>query len=134
MTDLLRRAATYYDASYPPDVLGGGGGGPRDPHISALTPNTAVEGAGATLVTVDGSAFDADAEVEADGAALATTVVSGTQLTASYDVGAAGVVMFSVRNVATTAESNSVPFTVTAAQEAPEEGETEPPPDDAPDD
>ncbi len=130
MTDLLRRAAAYYDASYPPDVLGGGGGGggPPDPHITSLAPNTAVEDDGATTVVVHGTNFDVDAEVEADGAALATTYTGPTQVSASYVVAAPGVVMFSVRNVATTAESNSVAFTVTAALE--EDAEESAPPDE----
>ena len=42
MTDTLcrlRTAAGYYDASYPPDILGGGGGGPVNaPTITGMQP------------------------------------------------------------------------------------------------
>ena len=111
MTDTLsglHQRLMYYDQSYPPEVLGGG------PRITTLTPNTMAAGSGPTVITVDGRGFDADAVVEADGAALVTTRVSPNRLTAPFSPTVAGDVAFSVRNVGTADESNDVTFTVTA--------------------
>ena len=111
MTDTLsglHRILTYYDGSYPPDVLGGGSG----PKITALAPNTAVAGSPPLTVTVTGSGFDPDAVIEAGGSALTTTVVNSSELTATFDPTTAGAVVFTVRNVGSTAESNNMTFTV----------------------
>lgn len=134
MTDLLRRAAAYYDASYPPDILGGGGGpgGPSDPHITSLAPNTAEEDTGTVTVNVNGRDFGVASQAEVDGAAQATTFVNSGHVTFGFDTTAgAGTYNVSVRNV-DDAESNDVAFTVTAAAEEPEA----PPPeeDEAPED
>lgn len=109
-----RMLTTYYDASYPPSLFPGAG--PSDPNIATLTPNTGVDGAPAT-VTIDGTHFDPDAQVEVDGIAQATTFVSATKLTASYTpaIGGAASVIFTVRNVGTGMESNDKTFLVTAA-------------------
>lgn len=89
-----------------------------DPQITSLSPNMAVAGT-PTSVTVNGSNFDPDAQVEVNGTAQTTTFVSASRLTANYTPVAAGTVQFSVRNMATTAESNNMLFTVTAPPPAP---------------
>lgn len=122
----LRTAASIYDASYPPDVLNGA----PDPHITTLTPNTIAAGAPATTVTVTGTNFEATSVVEVDGIAQATTFVSPTSLTISYDPVNAGTEQFTVRNTSGK-ESNSVPFTVGAltafaAEPEPEQPDPDP--------
>jgi IPT/TIG domain len=102
--------AEYWDQSYPPSVLHPG---PPDPRITTLVPNTGSAAAGAILVTVNGSNFEADSVIEIAQQAKATTFVSPTVLTTSYDPTVAGTVQFTVRNVSGQ-ESNSVPFTVAA--------------------
>jgi hypothetical protein len=114
MTDIsaqLRRAAEVYDASYPPELWGGGSA--PDPHIDSLVPATASAAAGPATVTVNGSNFEATSDVEINGAAQATTFVSSTVVTVSYDPSTAGTVQFTVRNDSGK-ESNSVPFIVAA--------------------
>lgn len=106
---LLRRVLDTYDASYPPDILGGG----PDPSITTLTPSTVSAAAGPTTVTVAGTNFAAGSVVEINQAAQATTFVSATSLTVSYDPSVAGTVQFTVRNP-NDEESNSVPFVVGA--------------------
>ena len=131
MTDTAR----YYEESYPPSLWGGGGGGPVDPHINSLTPATASAAGGAVTVTVAGSNFEAGSVVEIDHVAQATTFVSATSLTVSYDPAAAGTVQFTVRNV-NDEESNSVPFIATALaddEEPPPEPEGEETPASEPD-
>jgi hypothetical protein len=111
----------YYDQSYPPSVYSGGGGGVPDPSITSLAPNTAVAGSGPVTVTVTGTLFQSDSVVEVDQVAKATTFVSATSLTASYDPLVAGDHLFTVRNGGSGGEeSNPSTFTVTVAQE-PEE-------------
>lgn len=66
------------------------------PSISSVTPNPVT--AGSFTLTVTGSGFQSGAVVKLNGAALATTVVSASQLTASGS---------------TSTVSNSVPVTVT---------------------
>jgi hypothetical protein len=115
MTDIstqLRRAATIYADSYPPEVLGGGVGAP-DPHIDSLVPATASAAAGPATVTVNGFNFEATSDVEINGATQATTFVSPTVVTVSYDPSTAGTVQFTVRNDSGK-ESNSVPFVIAA--------------------
>jgi hypothetical protein len=110
----------YYDASYPPSILG------ADPHISTLTPNTVAASAGPVTVTVTGTNFSAASVVEVNQAAQVTAYVSPTVLTISYDPTVAATVMFTVRDGAQ--ESNSVPFVVTAGElelEAEAEGEVD---------
>jgi hypothetical protein len=117
--------ANYYDESYPPSLWGGGGGGPLDPQITTLAPNTGSAAAGPITVTVTGSNFESGSVIEIDQVAQATTFVSATSLTTSYDPTVAGTVLFTVRNV-NDEESNSVPFIVGAA------AEEEPPPEEPP--
>ena len=121
MTDLAR----YYDESYPPSLWGGGTPGVPDPHIDSLAPNSGSAAAGPIAVTVTGTNFEAGSVVEVDQAALATTFVSATSLTTSYDPATVGTKLFTVRNP-NEEESNSVPFTVAAeVEEEPEVEETE---------
>lgn len=110
MTDLRE----YYNESYPPSVYEGGGTppGPPDPFIASLAPNTGSAAAGPITVTVTGTDFDATSVVEIDQVAQATTFVSATSLTVSYDPTVTGVFGFTVRR--DPEESNTVPFTVTA--------------------
>jgi len=103
----------YYEQSYPPSVFAGGGGGLIDPHIDSLAPTTGVAGAEVTLV-VTGVRFDAGAVVEVDQVAVPTVVDSPTQVTATFTPASAGAKTVTVRN-ANDQESNSAPFTVTAA-------------------
>ncbi len=51
--------------------------------ISALTPASVPAGAGDTIVTIAGSGFTAGATAQLNGAALATSVISGTELRAT---------------------------------------------------
>ena len=99
----------YYEQSYPPSLWGGG----VDPDITSLVPATGSAAAGPITVHVHGAGFVSGSVVEADGAALPTTYVSATELTAPFDPAAAGTVMFTVRNPSAK-ESNSQPFTVGA--------------------
>jgi hypothetical protein len=100
--------AGYYEASYPMARLLA-----PDPHITTLVPNTGSAAAGAILVTVNGTDFEATSVIEIAQQARPTTFVSATQLTTSYDPTVPGTVQFTVRN-ANGEESNSVPFTVGA--------------------
>ena len=102
----------YYDGSYTREILNLPPLIP-DPHIDTLTPATGSAAAGPIAVQVDGSNFEDGATVEVDQVAKATTFVSATRLTTSFDPTAAGTALFTVRNV-NDEESNSVPFTVAA--------------------
>jgi len=102
----------YYDGSYTREILGLPPLVP-DPHIDSLTPSSGSAAAGAIAVQVDGSNFEAGSVVEIDQVLNASTYVSATRLTTSFDPTAAGVVLFTVRNP-NDEESNSVPFTVAA--------------------
>jgi hypothetical protein len=131
MSDIMRRAQAYYDASYPPWIHEGTPGGPT---ITLLSPNVGVTGTQVT-VEVDGTGFVAGSTVEVNGAALTTVFVSATELTADYTPATPGTKQFTVRNP-DDSESNDAVFVVTdepptvAAQEEtqPEPPPTEPPP------
>lgn len=83
-----------------------------DPHIDSITPTTVATGAARTI-TVHGSDFQPDADVEFNQVAGTTVFISSTELTGTFTPSAAGTVQVSVRNDALAAESNSVPLTVT---------------------
>ena len=51
------------------------------PTVASVSPSFATVGSGATTLTVNGSNFDANAMVNFNGMARATTYVSSTQLT-----------------------------------------------------
>jgi hypothetical protein len=79
-------------------ILGCGGGGSSQPPnptptLSALTPNSAVAGSAVLKVTASGTGFVSTSVLQWNGAALATTYVSSTSLTAQIpasDLTAAG--------------------------------------------
>lgn len=99
--------------SYPPSLWGGGA--VVDPSITTLVPNTGTVGTLAT-VQVNGSDFAADSVVEVDQVPATSTVfVSSSRLTATFTPASAGTVQVTVRN-ANDEESNSVAFTVSAAE------------------
>jgi hypothetical protein len=73
-------------------------------------------------VTLTGTNYLADSVIEINQIAVATTFVSATSLTTSYDPLVAGAKTFTVRNGGSGGEeSNPSTFTVTGAQEEPEE-------------
>jgi hypothetical protein len=51
--------------------------------LTSLVPNTAIQGAAAKSIQINGSGFLADSVVQADGVTIASTFVSATQLTAT---------------------------------------------------
>jgi hypothetical protein len=111
MSDLstrVRQVMSVYDASYPPSILN-----LVDPAIVSLSPTTLSAAGGPGTITVTGTNFEFGSTVEINQAAQATTYVSPTVLTVSYNPSVAGTVMFTVRNL-NNEESNSVPFTVAA--------------------
>jgi hypothetical protein len=86
-------------------------GGSAAPVLTSLTPATAVMGAAPFTVQVAGTGFVAADVVTWNGAAVATTFVSATELTAAIDtVAAAGDIAVTV------GASNALTFTVTAAR------------------
>lgn len=109
---------------YPTDGQGpwlpaGGTHTEPNPDINSLQPNTGSAAAGPIKVIVHGFAFTASSVVEIDGVAQTTTFVSPTQLSVNYDPATTGVKNFTVRDGL--GESNSLPFTVAAIGEDPEE-------------
>lgn len=87
-----------------------------DPHITSLSPSTLPVTASATTITVTGLNFVSGSEIEINHVARATTFVSATSLTTSWDPTVAGTMEFTVRNP-NEEESNSVNFIVTAGLE-----------------
>ncbi|MBC8160988.1 MAG: IPT/TIG domain-containing protein [Roseiflexaceae bacterium] len=87
------------------------------PQIGSLTPAGAPAGSGDTLVTITGSSFAPGAVALLNGVALATTVISGTQLHATIPVAtlaAAGTLNLTVANPGlTAAPSQASPFSIT---------------------
>jgi uncharacterized protein (TIGR03437 family) len=87
------------------------------PGLTSLSPSTAVAGAGAFTMTVNGSGFVSGSVVQWNGAALTTTFVSATQLTAAVpasDIASIGVEQVSVINPGGGA-SNALSFTIQAS-------------------
>jgi hypothetical protein len=86
----------------------GGGGSPQTPQnpvptVSGLTPNSATAGSAALTVTASGSGFIPASIIEWNGAALGTTHVSSTSLTAQVpasDLSSAGTATVAVQNPA----------------------------------
>jgi hypothetical protein len=86
-------------------------GGSAAPVLTTLTPATAIVGAAPFTVQVAGTGFVAADVVTWNGAAVPTTFVSATELTAAIDaVAAAGDIAVTV------GASNALTFTVTAAR------------------
>ena len=106
---------------YPPTGLpwgqpgwGNPGGTANDPHITSITPATLAAPAAATVMTVTGTQYVSGSVIEIDNVAVATTFVSATSLTTSWDPTVAKAYIFTVRNP-NEEESNSFSYTVTAA-------------------
>lgn len=106
-------------AVHGPTMLGPGGGGGTpppvgtNPAIASISPTSVVAGALATI-TVTGTDFQPDADVEFDQVAGTTTYTSATSLTGAFTPAAAGTVQVTVRNDSLAAESNNMALTVTA--------------------
>ena len=87
------------------------------PQLSAVAPASAPTGAGDTVVTINGSGFAAGATARLNGVALATTVISGTQLQATIpaaNLALAGAFSLTAANPGLeAAPSNALPFSVT---------------------
>ncbi len=86
------------------------------PSVSSLSPASATAGGPGFSLTVNGSGFLPASAVEWNGASLATSYVSATQLSASVGatlIGSAGTASVSVSSSGTT--SNAVLFTINAA-------------------
>jgi Abnormal spindle-like microcephaly-assoc'd, ASPM-SPD-2-Hydin/Beta-propeller repeat len=88
------------------------------PILSTISPTSAVAGAAAFSLTVNGSGFVAGSQVQWNGAPLTTTYVNGTQLTATVtaaSIAAAGEAQVTVANPAPGGgTSASVAFTIAA--------------------
>ncbi|HEU5014949.1 MAG TPA: IPT/TIG domain-containing protein, partial [Roseiflexaceae bacterium] len=85
--------------------------------ISDVTPPSTPVGSGDTAITVNGSGFAAGATVQFNGTALATTVISATQLQATIpaaSLATAGMVNITAVNPGLeAAPSNALPFSAT---------------------
>jgi hypothetical protein len=71
---------------------------PAAPVLSSISPTTVAAAAGAGTVTMTGTGFRDGAVIRIDGREVATTFVSATSLTTSYDPTTAGTRQFTVRN------------------------------------
>lgn len=110
-------------------IAGCNGGGGQDvappvaPSVTTLTPSSVAAGTGAFTLTVHGSNFLSASAVHWNGAALTTTYVGSSQLTALAPaslVASAGEASITVTNSTTaTGTSNAVSFTVSAPPTAP---------------
>jgi hypothetical protein len=89
------------------------------PVLTSITPAQVVAGAAAFTVTLNGSGFVAGSVVDWNGTALATTVVSGTQLTATVpasDIATAGTAQITVTSPTPGGGTSSAQtFTIQAA-------------------
>jgi Abnormal spindle-like microcephaly-assoc'd, ASPM-SPD-2-Hydin len=89
------------------------------PTVSAISPTSAVAGAAAFPLTINGSGFIASSVVDWNGTPLTTNYVSGTQLSATVpatDVATAGGALVSVQNPAPGGGASSdIGFTIAAA-------------------
>lgn len=86
------------------------------PTIASVTPNSAIAGAGATPITVTGTNFVANSEIQINGVGIATTYVNSTTLTATIpapNLANAAVLNISVFNpLPAGGTSGTLPFTV----------------------
>jgi uncharacterized delta-60 repeat protein len=92
------------------------------PTIASLAPNTAVAGSGDFTLVVNGTGFVANSLVNFNGAWLATTYGSATQLTAQVPaaaISAAGTYDVTVANPGAAQGGTSTPVTFTVATPAP---------------
>ena len=85
------------------------------PSVASLTPVAAIYGSSSTLITVNGAGFTPQSVIEAGGTALATTVVSDSELTANLPAAALATVAVTQVQVSTPAPgggtSSPLPFT-----------------------
>ena len=99
---------------------GGGGGSTQNPvpTLSGVTPNAVPAGSAAVTVTASGSGFISTSVIDWNGAALATTYLSSTSLTAQVpasDLGSAGAATVAVKNPAPGGGTSSgMTFTINA--------------------
>jgi hypothetical protein len=87
------------------------------PAIASLSPSFTIAGGGPFTLTVNGSGFASTSVVQWNGAALATTYVSATQLTATTttaDLASPGTALITVYTAPGGGTSNSSTFTVIA--------------------
>jgi hypothetical protein len=101
----------------PLTVSGGSGTVGKPPTLTSLSPNSGYSGSAAFTLTANGTGFASGSQVVWNGTALATTVVSSTQATAS--VAATFLTQVGTENVAVlnsdSTISNTLPFTLKAA-------------------
>jgi IPT/TIG domain len=108
----------YYDASYPPEVYGGGGTPAVAPTLTWIEPASGALISTPITLTITGTGFKPDVVVKAGGVALPTTFVSATSATATYTTPAtAQTVLINVTNVADNKSSSALQFIVSATQE-----------------
>ena len=103
-------------ANEPMTPGGGGGTPPPDPApvLTTLTPATGSAAAGPITVTLTGTGFIAESVALVNSSPVATTYVSATELTVTYDPATEGDKTVSVRNGAAGAPtSGTLTFTVT---------------------
>src|SRR5882757_10052653 len=84
------------------------------PNISSISPNSCLAGSPQFTLTVNGSGFDNTSKVQWNGAALSTSFISSTQLTAivpAANVAVAGTANVTVKN-SSGPVSNTVIFTI----------------------
>jgi hypothetical protein len=121
-------AASYYDASIPPDLLGP----PEAPVLDALDPDTITVGPPPTPLVITGSNFNANSKVWADEEAQLTTFVSDTELTYNAEADREGTQTITVRHGGLS--SDAIELTVAADEgRSVESPAPEPDPDDEPD-
>ncbi len=98
---------------------------PPPPVLTSLSPSTVIVGGAAFTMTLNGTNFGPNpaVEININGTAIPTTLVSSTQLTAlipAYDIMAIGTVTVTVVNNAPWgAVSNGLPLTITVVPQAP---------------
>jgi IPT/TIG domain len=140
MTDTLsgtHRVLTYYDASYPPEVLNPSPPAPLT--LASLNPTSITAAAAPELVTLTGTGFTSASRVWADEEEQITTHVSSTELTYMAQGDDEGSQTITVRRGAEV--SNSIELTVDPADPGEDSGdggdvetpEVEPDPDPEPD-
>lgn len=128
MTDVMRRAATYYDASYPPSILVPPGP-PPTPVITSLVPDTVVVDV-PTPCDIVGTDFRPDVKVFVDDTEQLCTFVNPTlvrYMAQADTVGDQFVYVGNPDGTDSVVASNTMTLDVTAAEE--EAPPPEPPPD-----
>ena len=119
MSDLMRRAASYYDASYPPDLFGP----PPTPVLVSLNPTSIVAGQPPVALTITGTGFTPNSKVWADEAAQLTQDVDSTTLIYGAQASAEGTQTITVKNGSIV--SNAIELTVDPQDTLTEEDQPE---------